>query len=122
MSKPEWGVKRICTGCGARYYDLKRSPPTCPKCGAVYSGKTTGRVRRSSPAVVKDELVPKVRALPPDVPVEEDELVADDDIEVIEEDEDGAEDEGLIEDTSDLGEDDDDMTGVIERMDEEDRL
>ena len=32
MSKPEWGEKRECPECGARFYDLKRSPAVCPKC------------------------------------------------------------------------------------------
>ena len=24
VAKPEWGAKRICHNCGARYYDLQR--------------------------------------------------------------------------------------------------
>lgn len=35
MSKPEFGTKRTCVGCAVRFYDLSRTPPTCPKCGAV---------------------------------------------------------------------------------------
>ena len=34
MAKPEWGTKRICQSCGARFYDFGRSPITCPACGA----------------------------------------------------------------------------------------
>jgi hypothetical protein len=31
------GTKQTCNaeGCGSRYYDLSRAPPTCPYCGAV---------------------------------------------------------------------------------------
>ena len=32
MSKPEWGIKRICPSCGIKYYDFDKSPITCPKC------------------------------------------------------------------------------------------
>ena len=32
MAKAVWGVKRTCAECGARFYDLKRTPIICPKC------------------------------------------------------------------------------------------
>ncbi|MGB0671459.1 MAG: TIGR02300 family protein, partial [Rhodospirillales bacterium] len=32
MAKPEWGTKRACQSCGARFYDLGRNPIVCPKC------------------------------------------------------------------------------------------
>lgn len=32
MNKPELGVKRDCPNCGARFYDLNRTPAHCPKC------------------------------------------------------------------------------------------
>ncbi len=32
MSKPEWGIKRICPSCGIKYYDFEKTPITCPKC------------------------------------------------------------------------------------------
>ena len=35
MSKPAWGTKRVCPSCGARFYDLRRDPITCPVCQAV---------------------------------------------------------------------------------------
>jgi uncharacterized protein (TIGR02300 family) len=34
MAKAELGLKRICVACGAKFYDLLRSPAICPKCGA----------------------------------------------------------------------------------------
>jgi hypothetical protein len=36
VSKPEWGEKRECPECGARFYDLKRDPVICPKCETPY--------------------------------------------------------------------------------------
>ena len=30
MAKPEWGIKRICSSCNTKYYDLNKSPIICP--------------------------------------------------------------------------------------------
>jgi uncharacterized protein (TIGR02300 family) len=32
MAKPELGTKRVCVSCGARFYDLTKTPAVCPKC------------------------------------------------------------------------------------------
>lgn len=50
------GTKRACQSCSARYYDLGRDAPACPKCGAAYveppRALPTHRVRRARvPAV-----------------------------------------------------------------------
>jgi len=49
MSKPARGTKRVCPSCGARFYDLGRSPITCPACQVVYR-MTPPTSRRSAPA------------------------------------------------------------------------
>ena len=36
MANPELGTKRLCASCGAKFYDLKKNPIHCPKCGAAY--------------------------------------------------------------------------------------
>ena len=36
MSKPLRGTKRVCPGCGARFYDLNRTPIICPACQSIY--------------------------------------------------------------------------------------
>ncbi|HVX92360.1 MAG TPA: TIGR02300 family protein [Xanthobacteraceae bacterium] len=36
MAKPELGIKRMCAGCGAKFYDLNKDPIVCPKCGTVF--------------------------------------------------------------------------------------
>ena len=33
MAKYEWGTKQACTACGAVFYDMMKSPPSCPSCG-----------------------------------------------------------------------------------------
>ncbi|MSP05001.1 MAG: TIGR02300 family protein [Acetobacteraceae bacterium] len=90
MSKPEFGTKRACVGCAARFYDMARSPPTCPKCGAVqppdvprprYGGRSLAGPRRSpwqaTPVAAVEEAEPAA------------DVVEDDEDEVIQDDEDG---------------------------------
>src|SRR5215475_4618374 len=36
MSKPARGNKRVCPSCGARFYDLNRTPIVCPVCQSTY--------------------------------------------------------------------------------------
>ena len=35
MSKPARGTKRVCPSCGARFYDLNRTPIVCPVCQSI---------------------------------------------------------------------------------------
>jgi uncharacterized protein (TIGR02300 family) len=50
MSKPARGTKRVCPSCGARFYDLNRTPITCPVCQAAYQLPTAPSRRSSSSA------------------------------------------------------------------------
>ena len=50
MAKPEWGVKRVCQSCAVKFYDLNRSPITCPKCAAPFDPEALLKSRRSRPA------------------------------------------------------------------------
>ena len=36
MAKPELGTKRLCGSCGAKFYDLSKTPIVCPKCTTVF--------------------------------------------------------------------------------------
>jgi uncharacterized protein (TIGR02300 family) len=36
VAKPELGIKRLCASCGAKFYDLSKTPIVCPKCSTVY--------------------------------------------------------------------------------------
>jgi hypothetical protein len=36
VAKPEWGTKRQCETCEAKFYDLGKSPIVCPDCGAEF--------------------------------------------------------------------------------------
>ncbi len=35
MAKLELGTKRLCSGCGGKFYDLNKDPIVCPKCHTV---------------------------------------------------------------------------------------
>jgi len=57
VTKDEWGTKRICPNCGTRYYDMRRDPVTCPKCGAPFDAEFLVKTRKSraaAPAAVED--------------------------------------------------------------------
>jgi uncharacterized protein (TIGR02300 family) len=63
MSKPARGSKRVCQSCGARFYDLGRTPIVCPSCQAVYqvTQPTSRRVADRAPvAVVREKIEPEV--------------------------------------------------------------
>lgn len=62
MAKPEWGVKRVCQSCAAKFYDLKRSPITCPKCAAPFDPEALLKSRRSRPAAPAKAVKPKPAA------------------------------------------------------------
>lgn len=126
MAKPEWGTKRSCHSCGARFYDLCRDPIVCPICGAVHDPERQPRPRRSGPAA-KEEPAP-ASSLVDDDAVEDDtaeEETSDADLDELEDgstsDDDDLADENdeLIEDASELGEDDDDIGEVMEHVDDE---
>jgi uncharacterized protein (TIGR02300 family) len=36
MVDPKLGTKCVCEACGAKFYDLNKSPAGCPKCGHSY--------------------------------------------------------------------------------------
>jgi uncharacterized protein (TIGR02300 family) len=36
MARDQRGTKRVCRNCGARFYDLDKTPIVCPACATVY--------------------------------------------------------------------------------------
>ena len=122
MAKSEWGNKRICPSCGARYYDLLKEPVVCPKCSTPFDPDALLRARRARPAApVEKEIEPVGREeVDTDIEAEEEvEAVEDEEEAVPLEEGEEEEDEELIEDASELGEDEDDMAEVIDNVEEE---
>jgi uncharacterized protein (TIGR02300 family) len=52
VAKAEWGVKRLCQGCGAKFYDFLKDPSTCPTCGKKFDPEAL-RARRSRSSTAK---------------------------------------------------------------------
>jgi uncharacterized protein (TIGR02300 family) len=65
MSKPARGIKRVCQSCGARFYDLGRTPIVCPSCQAVYqvTQPTSRRGERAPVPEVRQKVEPEVEAV-----------------------------------------------------------
>jgi len=97
MAKPELGLKRVCVACNARFYDMTKTPPVCPKCGTEQP-LDQPRIRRAGGNVTEDKR-PKKPAVAPGI--------ADVEVEGVED----AEEEGVLEDADDL-EDDADAIGA----------
>jgi uncharacterized protein (TIGR02300 family) len=124
VAKPEWGSKRICPSCGARYYDLLREPVICPKCATPFDAEAFLKSRRTRPAPPVEKELEPVGADEIDAEVEteeEAEAAEEEEEEAVPLEEAEEEDEELLEDASELGEDEDDMAEVIENVEEEER-
>jgi uncharacterized protein (TIGR02300 family) len=102
VAKAEWGAKRICPACSTRYYDMKKNPPVCPKCGTTFDPETLVRARRGRTAEKKAAAAaPRPEETIEELPVAEGEETED----------------TLIEDAEELG--DADVEEVVERAEEE---
>lgn len=109
MLKLDWGIKRVCQHCSARFYDLRKTPIICPKCAHSFDPDALLKNKRSRAAVPVPKEIPEVPLF--DALVEEMSFAVEgDDVE--------DSDDVLIEDTSDLG-GDDDVKEVIHRTEEE---
>jgi len=121
LSKPELGTKRDCPSCGAKFYDLNKSPAVCPKCKHEFVPDTGAKAKRAKP-VEKPKEKPVKRAVIADDDdnvsldaLRDEELAADDldeDILDIGEDieDDAAEDDAFLPAEDD---EDDDVSGII---------
>lgn len=82
MSKPEWGIKRLCPSCSALYYDFGKNPPICPKCSTAFDPEALLKSRRRGVAeeakAAKKAATPAVEEVEDDIEVEEEVVVEDD--------------------------------------------
>ena len=57
LAKADLGDKQICPNCGAKFYDLRRRPATCPKCSSSFDPAEEGvRVKRTRSKVAAYDL------------------------------------------------------------------
>jgi uncharacterized protein (TIGR02300 family) len=132
VAKSELGVKRLCTHCGVKFYDLQKDPITCPKChNVVVLAPVTSRSRpdaaraAAAAAAEAEAIVPETQEAE-FVSLEEadaeaqgkkpaDAAVAgDDDIEIDE----SLDDAAFIEETEEGDEDVTDIIGDVESEEE----
>ncbi|MBI5313342.1 MAG: TIGR02300 family protein [Methylocystis sp.] len=112
MAKPELGAKRQCQSCGTKFYDFKKDPIACPKCGAIYQVVALTRaaaraqqeeeseLEKENPETVSLEEVEETEAVAESIDVEDDVEIEGDD----------AEDDTFLEEE----ESDDDVSGLID--------
>ena len=81
MSKPEWGIKRVCPSCSIKYYDFNKNPIICPKCEFEFDPDLLLKSRKGRSIATKTE----VNEVSSDVVKEEETL--ENDINSIENDE-----------------------------------
>ena len=109
VTKAKLGKKLTCSNCGAKFYDLKKKQPVCPKCGEDYVVQKP-KTRRAAPPV---EPAPAPAPDATETIEGEDGLITSElEDEILEDDEEGKEDT-VIEDTSEIGGDDEDIGEVI---------
>jgi uncharacterized protein (TIGR02300 family) len=140
VTKADLGSKRTCPECGARFFDLKKKNPECIKCGTVCEDPKPAKPRRgarpaatpipvpiplpAAEATAAEAQDPVLAVTAKDRKEEAEANVIDDlvlgeggkdlkDVAGNDEDEDK-----LIEDTSDLGKDTDDVSEVMEHVDD----
>ena len=123
MSKPEWGIKRVCPSCSIKYYDFNKNPIICPKCEFEFDPDLLLKSRKGRSIATKSE----ENIVSSDVQKEEETL--EEDINLIENDEDILEmdDETDIQD-NDIDEnidkkintDDDDIEIIEEDLEDKD--
>jgi uncharacterized protein (TIGR02300 family) len=64
LAKPDLGTKRLCGNCGAKFYDLSKTPIVCPKCDTVFvvtpvssRAKPEPAARAAAAAVAEPEVI-----------------------------------------------------------------
>ena len=56
MSKPEWGIKRVCPSCSIKYYDFHKNPIICPKCEFEFDPDLLLKSRKGRSIATKTEV------------------------------------------------------------------
>lgn len=132
MKKPNLGQKQTCRKCEARFFDMNKNPAVCPKCGEAYKTTKSKARRVAPPPQVAATGTPDIKAGPvaanapetasSDGDIKIDGIAAaaetDDDDDLEAELEGDQDDDGLMEDTSDIGEDSDELSEVLEHVDD----
>ncbi len=93
MPKADLGTKHLCENCGAKFYDMQKTPPTCPSCGMVVELEVKRRTREAAPEAKKVVPVAEEKAAPED---EVEDLDDDDDADLLPDDDEDEDDLGDV--------------------------
>ena len=105
MAKEEWGKKRLCLNCSARFYDLKKTPILCPKCETVFEPESPIKSKRwQASANAAEKAAAETKAAEPAENLEDIEVASTDD-----DDDDESNDTLLADDDTE----DDDVSSVV---------
>lgn len=117
MTKPEWGLKRKCTKCGAFFYDMRKETFVCPKCGEQYSLDTYEEAKTKQLMKLAKKAAPKIddenldeEAL---LQMTEDVPLADEEI--------GSDGLDILEDSEEMEENNSDLSGIVESFDDDEK-
>ncbi len=116
MANPALGTKRHCQSCDEHYYDLNKSPITCPHCQTVFDPEVLLKSRKTKPVAAAPKKAEAVA-----------EVAVDDDLDVGIEDETANDpaNEDILEDDADLtviapaSHGDDDIVSTDEAIEDE---
>lgn len=90
MPAKDLGTKHACFKCGAKFYDLRKPAPICPKCGADQREspalKPSGSERKRTPVAPRPAIEPELEVEEVEVEEEADEA-AEEEAPAVEEDE-----------------------------------
>jgi uncharacterized protein (TIGR02300 family) len=123
VTKPNLGIKRTCESCEARFFDFNKNPATCPKCHsknkiATNKGRRAATGKSKATSVKTSEVETPAEAS--NVEETETELDTVDADEGSDEEETEIEDdlsESLIEDTTELDEENDELSKALKHID-----
>ena len=105
MVKANWGTKRTCQSCGARFYDLNKNPIKCPKCGREHDREDFVKVRRGRGAAAAATAAAAAAAAAAKAAAKkksDEAALAGDDLPDVEGDDDALEDTDDLDETEDL--------------------
>jgi uncharacterized protein (TIGR02300 family) len=114
VAKPEWGTKRQCAKCGARFYDLGNDPIICPACGVEHVPEVILKSR--APQI--EEVAKPVKAPAPKK--EEDAVETEEDEEDLDVELDDEDDDSVLGDVDELEDDDEEPVDVHDARSDDD--
>ena len=118
MAKPDLGGKRQCQNCATKFFDLNKTPITCPKCGSIFQVVAATAPSRASRAAPVDDEEPETETGAETVPLEDADAVEDGKVTAATPEDDAeTEDETPADDDSFLEEEEEDDGNVSDLID-----